>query len=108
MHNVLSGTPSVVQYSSSKDTVWKSSSSSSSRYNWASAGVALGAGGVISEVSLSSEGLNVSTGLGVVQNVLHGVTRSGLNKACSMLDTWWILGIFLSGVGMLIVSEPLS
>ena len=59
MHKVLSGTSLVVQCSS-KGTVWKSSSSSSSRCSWAS-GVALEAVGVSSsEVSLSSEELYVS------------------------------------------------
>ena len=37
-----------------------------------------------------------------------GMTGSGLNEPFSILDTWWILGIFLSGVGKLIVSELLS
>ena len=112
MHSVLSGTSSVVQCSSSKGTVWKSPSSlSSSRYTWASAGVALRAGGTSSGVSLLLEKLNVShlhTSLGGVQNLLHGMTGSGLNEAWSTLDMWWILGVFLSGVGMLIVSELLS
>ena len=40
--------------------------------------------------------------------MFRGMTGSGLNEACLMLDTWWILGIFLSGVGKLIVSELLS
>ena len=107
MHNVLSGTSLVVQCSSSKATVWKSSSSSSSRYTWASVGVALGTGGVSSEVSLLSEG-HLHASLGGVQNVLCGMTRSGSNEACSMLDMWWIFGIFLSGVGILSVSKLLS
>ena len=110
MHNVLSGTSLVVQYSSSKDTIWKSSSSSS-RYTWASAGVALGVSGVSSQVSLLLDGLNTSclhTGLDGVWNALHGMTRLGLNKAWLMLDMWWILGVFLNGAGILIVSELFS
>ena len=74
-------------------------------------GVALGVGGVVAGVLLSSVELNDShlhTGLGGVCGMFHGVTGSGSNEACSMLETWWILGIFLSGVGKLIVSEPLS
>ena len=62
-------------------------------------------------VLLSSAELNDShlhTGLGGVCNVFCGVAGLGLNKACLMLETWWILDIFLSGVGKLIVSELLS
>ena len=54
------------------------------------AGVALGVGGVLAGV-LSSVELNDShlhTGLDGVHGMFHGVTRSGLNKACSMLETW--------------------
>ena len=51
---------------------------------------------------------HLHTGLGRVCNEFCGVTGSGLNKACLMLETWWILGNFLSGVGKSIVSEPLS
>ena len=64
-----------------------------------------------SEVSLSLVELNIShlcTSLGGILEVLHGMTRSGSNEACSMLDTWWIFGIFLSGSGMLTVSKLLS
>ena len=60
---------------------------------------------------LSSAELNDShlhTGLGRVPGVLHGVTGAGLNEGCSMLETWWIHGVFLNGVGKSIVSEPLS
>ena len=71
MHNVLSGTSSVAQCSSSKGTAWKSSSSSlsSSRHTGVSAGVALGVSGAYSEVLLSLDELNDShlcTGLGGV------------------------------------------
>ena len=60
---------------------------------------------------LSSVELNDShpcTGLGGVCGIFHGVTGSGSNKACSMLETWWIPHVFLSGVGKSTVSEPLS
>ena len=113
MHNVLSGTSSVVQCSSSKGTAWKSSSSSSSssRHTEVLDGVMLGVGGASSGASLSLYELNDSclhTGLGGVSDVLHGVTGWGLNETFSMLDTWWILSVFLSRVGKLIVSELLS
>ena len=80
-------------------------------YTGVLAGDAVGVSGVSPEVSLPSDELNSSclhTGLGGVCNVFHGVTGLGLNKVCLMLETWWILGIFLSGVGKLIVSELLS
>ena len=75
------------------------------------AGVALGVCGVLAGVLLSSVELNDShlhSGLGGVCGMIHGVTGSGLNKACSVLETWWILGVFLSGVGKSIVSELFS
>ena len=74
-------------------------------------GVALGVDGVIPRVLSSSDELNGShlcTGLDGACNMFHSVTGSGLNEACSMLETWWILSVFLSRVGTLIVSEPLS
>ena len=45
-----------------------------------------------------------------VQFVVYfiGGTRAGLNEAYSMMETWWILGVFLNGVGKSTVSEPLS
>ena len=75
------------------------------------AGVTLGVGGVLAGVLLSSAELNEShlcTGVGGVHGMFHGVTGSGMNKECSVLETWWILGVFLSRVGKSIVSEPLS
>ena len=54
------------------------------------AGVALGACGVLAAVLLSSVELNDShlhIGLGGVYGMFHGVTGSGLNEACSMLET---------------------
>ena len=68
------------------------------------AGVALGVCGVLAGVLSSSVKLNEShlhTGLGGVYGMFCGVTGSGLNKACSMLETWWILDVFLSRVGKL-------
>ena len=75
------------------------------------AGVALGLGGVSPGILSSSVVLNDSclcTGLDGDHDVFCGVTGFGLNTACLMLETWWILGIFLCGVGKLMVSEPLS
>ena len=49
----------------------------------------------------SSDELNDShlhTGLGGTCNMFCGVTGSGLNEACLMLETWWILGVILRGV----------
>ena len=73
-----------------RGTIWKSSSSSS-RYTGVLAGVAAGVGRVSPEVSPSADKLNGSclhTGLGGVCNVFHGMTGSGSNKACLMLETW--------------------
>ena len=75
-------------------------------YSGVLAEVAIGVCGVLSSVELNDSHLH--TGLGGVCGVFHGVTGSGLNEACSVLETWWILGVFLSGVGKSIVSEPLS
>ena len=78
-----------MQCSLSRGTVWKSSSSSSSEHS-----------GVLSGVLLSAElkDRHLHTGLGGVSGVLHGVTGAGLNEVCSILDTWWILGVFLNEV----------
>ena len=97
MHNVLSGISSEDQCSSFRGTVWKSSSSSEH------SGVLPG---VLSSVELNDSHLH--TGLGGVCGVFLGVTGAGLNEVCSMLETWWILGVFLSGVGKSTVSEPHS
>ena len=48
-------------------------------------GVALGVCGVLSFVELKDSHLH--TGLGGVYGMFHGVTGSGLSKACSMLET---------------------
>ena len=80
-------------------------------YSGVLAGVALGVCGVLAGVLSSSVELNESclhTGLCGVHGMFHGVAGSGSNEACSMLETWWILGVFLSGVGKLMVSELLS
>ena len=79
---------------------------SSSEYSGVLAGVAVGVHGVLSSVELNDSHLH--TGLGGVCGMFCGVTGSGLNKACSMLETWWILGAFLNRVGKSIVSELLS
>ena len=42
---------------------------------------------------------HLCTGLGGVCGVSLGVTSAVLNEVCSMLETWWILGVFLNGVG---------
>ena len=70
------------------------------------AGVVLGVCAVVLSGELNDS--HLFTGLGGVYGVFHGVTGAGLNEACSMLETWWILGVFLSGVGKSTVSEPLS
>ena len=75
------------------------------------AGIGLGVGGVLAGVLLTSVELNEShlcTGLGGVCGMFHGVTGYGSNESCSMLETWWILSVFLSRVGKLMVSELLS
>ena len=65
-----------VKCSSSRGTVWKSSSSSEH------SGVLAG---VLSSVELNDSCLH--TGLGGVCGVFHGVTNAGSNEACSMLET---------------------
>ena len=75
------------------------------------AGVALGVdrvspGALSSSIELNNSHLH--TGLDGVCDVFHVVTGLGWNKACFILETWCILGIFHSGVGKLMVSELLS
>ena len=60
--------------------------------------------GVLSELNDS----HLHTGLGGVCGISLSVTGAGLNEACSMLETWWILGVFLNGMGKSTVSESLS
>ena len=74
-------------------------------------GVALRVCGVLAGLLSSSVELNESclhTGLGGVHGMFQGVAGSGSNELCSLLGTWQILGVFLSRVGKLMVSEPLS
>ena len=105
MHNVLSAISSEIQWLLTSGTVWKPSSSS--RYSRVLVGVALGVGGVLAGVLSSSVELNESclhTGLDGVHGMFCGVTCSGSNEACPMLEIWWILIVFLSWVGKLMVS----
>ena len=119
----------ILQWSSSNETVWKSScSSSSSRSSYMgrvhlecgccrkSMGFCNGAmleGNGLStvRVSSSSEELKANqchTGLwcGWLVPVLHGI--AGSKETFSSLETWWILEVFLRGVGVLKFSLPLS
>ena len=93
MQNVLSGTISVIQCSSSIGTVWKSSSSECS-------GVLSGSWS-LSELS----GVNdrwQCTGHGEVHGELQcgvvagqqGVVCAGSKDACSMLEMWCVHGVF--------------
>ena len=113
MQNVLSGTISVVQCSSSIGTVWKSSSSSEC------SGVLCS--GVLSGYWSLSELLEVNdsqqcTGLQEVCGESQcsvvtgqqGVVCTGLKDACSMLEMWCMCGVFHKGVGKSAVLEPLS
>ena len=108
MQNVLSGTISVVQCSSSIGTVWKSSSSSECSGE-------LSGSWSISELSEINDrwwhtGLGGVCGepqCGVVAGQ-QGVVCAGSKDACSMLETWCIYGVFCKGVGKSAVLEPLS
>ena len=112
MQNVLSGTMSVVQCSSSIGTVWKSSSSECS-------------GVLCSDVLSGSWSLSElsevndrwwHTGLGGVHGEpwfsvvagWQGVVCAGSKDACSMLGTWCMHGVFCKSVGKSAVLEPLS
>ena len=101
MHNVLSGISLEAQCSSFRGTILKSSSSASSSEH---SGVLAG---VLSSVELNDSHLCILVWVEFVV-YCHGVTGTGLNEACSLLETWWIHGVFLNGVGKLIVSEPLA
>ena len=119
----------VVQWLSSNETVWKSSSSSSSSRSshmvrvhlecgcceksmgFCSSTVVEGDGMLTIEMSSSWELLKDNwchTGLWCdwLVPMLHGVV--GLKEMLSSLDTWWILGLCLRGVGMLKFSLLLS
>ena len=119
MQNVLSGTISVVQCSSSIGTVWKSSSS----FDDSSLSEGSGAASLeLSEVSIHTGEVSSllkdrqwCTGLvGVCVRLLDvgtglcGVVCVGSKDACSKLGTWSIRGIFLKGVGRSVESDPLS
>ena len=39
--------------------------------------------------------MHLHTGLGGVCGVLHGVVGAGTNEVCSMLEMWWMCGVFL-------------
>ena len=107
MQNVLSGTISVVQCSSSIGTVWKSSSSS--EYS----DVLSGSWSLseLSEVNVRWQ----CTGLGEVSGELQcgvlaglqGVVYAWSKDACSMLEMWCMHGVFRKGVGKSVL-EPLS
>ena len=120
MYKCLSGLSSVVQWSSSNETVGKASSSSSSRSSHMgrvhleggccrkSMGFCNGAmpeGNELSTVRVSSsEELEVNqccTGLQCdwLVPVLHGI--AGSKEMFSSFETWCILEVVLRGVGML-------
>ena len=105
MQSVCSGTISVDQNSSSRGTVWKSSSMSKD-----SGEVVL----ELVEVSILSslKGRQHHTDLagecvGLQVIGLHGVLCMGLKEACSKLDMWCMCGILSKGVGTSSL-EPLS
>ena len=119
MQNVLTGTISVVQCSSSIGTVWKSSSSSdvsgvedpsedSDTASWSALELSTHIGVVSDSWSLSkSKDRWWHTGLigvcesllGVVVTALQGVVCAGSKEACSMLETWCMHGVFHKDVG---------
>ena len=106
MQSVLSGANSVVQCSSSRGTVWKSSSS-----------VSKDSGEVVLElveVSILSSLKDrrrctdlAGECVGLQVTGLRGVLCMGLKEACSKLDTWCMCGILCKGVGTSLL-EPLS
>ena len=74
------GVSSEVQWSSSKGTVWKSSSSSElSEHTRVLSGV---------ELFTELKGRCLHTGLGGVCGVMCGVVETGLNEVCYMLEMW--------------------
>ena len=105
MQSVHSGTISVDQNSSSRGTVWKSSSMSED-----SGEVVL----ELVEVSILSslKDRRCCTDLagecvGLQVTGLHGVLCMGLKEACSKPDMWCMCGILHKGVGTSLL-EPLS
>ena len=77
IQKVLSGVSSEVQCSSSKGSIWKSSSSTSSELSEHT--------GVLS-AELKDKHLH--TGLGGICGVLRGVVGTWLKEVWSMLETW--------------------
>ena len=121
MQNVLSGTISVDQYSSSIGTVWKSSSSLDDSSSSEGSGIAslelsevsMHTGEVLRSWSLLKERWQCTGLVGVCVRLLDvvtglcGVVCAGLKDACSMLDTWCMHGILCEDVGKSSL-EPLS
>ena len=99
MQNVHSGTISVDQNSSSRGTVWKSSSSSMSE----DSGEVVLRLFEVSKLSSLKERWHLTDlageCVGVQVTGLHGVLCMGLKEACSKLDTWCMCGILCKGVG---------
>ena len=52
------------------------------------AGVAVGVLARVLSSSVEMNEIHLCTGLGGVCGMFHGVTGSGSNEACSMLETW--------------------
>ena len=107
MQSGHSGTISAVQNSSSRGTVWKSSSSSMSED---SGEVVLKLVGV-SKRSLLKDRQHCTDlageCVGLQVTGLHGVLCAGWKEACSKLDMWCMHGILCNGVGTSSL-EPLS
>ena len=107
MQKVLSSTISAVQCSSSRGTVWKSSSSECTGVlfgSWSSS--------ELSEVNdrwwhTGLEGVHGELQC-VMVAVLQGVVCVRSKDACSMLDTWCMQGVSCKGVGRSAEFEPLS
>ena len=99
MQSGHSGTISAVQNSSSRGTVWKSSSSSISKD---SGEVVLKLVGVSKWSSLKDRQHHTDLAgecVGLQVAGLCGVLCAGWKEACSKLDTWCMHGVLLNGVG---------
>ena len=106
MQNVLSGTISVIQCSSSIGTVWKLSSSECS-------GVLSGSWSLSKLLEVNDRqwhtglrGVHGEPWFGVVAGQ-QGVMHARSKDACSMLEMWCMHGVFCKGVGKSAVLEPL-